>query len=104
MNLVYSTVYCLTPYRLVQSAGSQVPQIARHFLGIWDDTVHQCQAYSSRVQGYALPQELLHCTLADLHGVHQEIDRMQAQAREAVYWPSIDADINDYVCLVHHLH
>ena len=45
-----------------------------------------------------IPLELLNCTLADLHGAHQGINRMQAQAREAVYWPSIDADIADYVC------
>ena len=41
--------------------------------------------------------ELLDHTLADLHGTHQGIHRMQAQAREAVYWPGIDADIVDYV-------
>ena len=38
------------------------------------------------------------CTLADLHGTHQGIDKMQAQARGAVYWPSIDANIAGYVC------
>ena len=32
------------------------------------------------------------------HCTHQGTDRMQAQARETVYWPSIDADIADYVC------
>ena len=41
--------------------------------------------------------ELLKRTLADLHGAHQGVDRMQAQAREAVYWSGIDADISDYV-------
>ena len=44
-----------------------------------------------------VPLELLHCTLADLHRAHQGIDKMQAQVREAVYWPGIDADIADYV-------
>ena len=44
-----------------------------------------------------IPPELLNCTLADLHGTHQGINMMQAQAREAVYWPSIDVDIADYV-------
>ena len=39
----------------------------------------------------------LELSLADLHGAHQGIDRMQAQVREAVYWPSIDTDIADYV-------
>ena len=36
-------------------------------------------------------------TLADLDGAHQGVNRMQAQVREAVYWPGIDADIGDYV-------
>ena len=43
-----------------------------------------------------IPPELLERTLADLHGAHQCIDRMQAQAREAVYWPGIDADTADF--------
>ena len=46
---------------------------------------------------YILPKHL-DCTLADLHGAHQGIDRMQAEVRMAVYWPGIDADIVDYVC------
>ena len=54
-------------------------------------------AFSSRGQGSAFPLELLDCTLADLHGAHQGINRMQAQVREAVYWPGIDADITDHV-------
>ena len=41
--------------------------------------------------------ELLNHTLANLHRAHQGIEKMQAQVREAVYWPSIDADIADYV-------
>ena len=49
-----------------------------------------------------IPLELLNCTLAELHGAHQGINRMQAQAREEVYWPGIDADINDYIhqCII----
>ena len=45
-----------------------------------------------------IPPELLDHTLADLHGAHQGINGMQAQAREAVYWPDIDMDITNYVC------
>ena len=41
--------------------------------------------------------ELLDHTLADLHRAHQCIDRMQAQAKVAVYWPGVDADITDCV-------
>ena len=44
-----------------------------------------------------IPPELFDRTLADLHGAHQGVDRMQAQARESVHWPGIDADIGDYV-------
>ena len=40
--------------------------------------------------------ELLNRTHADLHGAHQGVNRMQAQARESVYWPDIDADVADY--------
>ena len=49
------------------------------------------------IQAYSFPEFLDHI-LADLHGTHQGTDRMQAQVREEVYWPSIDADITDYVC------
>ena len=47
--------------------------------------------------GVCILPELLNRTLADLHGAHQGVDRMQAQVREAVYWPGIDAAIADYV-------
>ena len=49
-----------------------------------------------------VPPELFDCTLADLYGSHQGIDRMQAQAREAVYWPGIDAV--DYVFQCNNMH
>ena len=35
--------------------------------------------------------------LADLHRVHQGMEKMQAQKREAVCWPGINADIANYV-------
>ena len=53
--------------------------------------------YSSRGQRVCIPPELFGRTLADLHGAHKGVDRMQAQAREVVYWPGIDSDISDYV-------
>ena len=43
-----------------------------------------------------IPLELLNCILANLQGAHLGIDRMQAQAREAMYWLGIDANIADY--------
>ena len=44
------------------------------------------------------PQELFHHTLGDLHGAHQGMKKMQAKAREAVYWPGIHANNKDYIC------
>ena len=55
-------------------------------------------AFSSRGHESALSPELLNCTLADIHGVHEGIDRMQAQVREAMYWLGIDVNITGYVC------
>ena len=41
--------------------------------------------------------ELYDRTLADLHDIHQGIEKMQLIARATVYWPGIDADIIDYI-------
>ena len=54
-------------------------------------------AFSSRRQEYTYCQNCSTGPLADLHGAHQGVYRMQAQAKEFVYWPGIDADIADYV-------
>ena len=93
---MYSTIYCLT-LRGWPKHWQEVPHIVRHFWGAKDKlSIDSCLLIKgTRVY---IPPELLNCILADLQGVHQDINRMQAQAREAVYWPSIDADIADYVC------
>ena len=46
--------------------------------------------------------KLLDRTLGVLHSVHQGIEKMQAKAQVAVYWPGIDIDITNYVkrCLL----
>ena len=94
-NPVYSTVYCLT-LRQWPDQVQDVPHVARHFWGARDELSidNGLLLKGTRV---CIPPELLKKTLADLHGAHQGVDRMQAQAREAVYWPGIDSDISDYV-------
>ena len=68
----------------------------RHFWGAWEKLSINSGLLLKGTRVF-IPLELLNCTLVDLHGEHQGINRMQAQVREAVYWPSIDADITDYV-------
>ena len=92
---MYSTVYHLT-LRGWPDHVQDVPCVARHFWGTRDELsiVNGLLLKGTRVW---IPPKLLKRTLANLHGAHQGVDRMQAQAREAVYWPGIDADISDYV-------
>ena len=87
--------YCLT-LRGWPDYVQDIPHVARHFWGTRDELSIE---YGLLLKGtmVCIPPELLKRTLADLHGAHQGVNRMQAQAREAVYWPGIDADISDYV-------
>ena len=86
-NPVYSTVYCLT-LRGWPDQVQDVPCIGRHFWGPRDELSidNGLLLKGTRV---CIPRELLKRTFADLHGAHHGVDRMQAQAREAVYWPGI---------------
>ena len=92
---MYSTLHCLTlrgwPKHL-----KQVLRIAQHFWGTQDELSIKASILLKDDQ-VCIPSELLNCTLADLHGTHQGMEKIQAQAREAVYQPGIDADIIDYV-------
>ena len=88
------TIYHLT-LRGCPKCRQQVPWIARHFWGAWDELSIKSGLLFKGTR-VCIPLELLSHTLADLHGAHQGINRMQAQMREAVYWPGIDADITDY--------
>ena len=92
---MYSTVYHLT-LRGWPKHRQQVLQITRHFWG-FQDVLSIDGSLLLKGTKVCMPPELLDCTLNDLHGVHQGINRMQAQAREAVYWPGIDTDIGHYV-------
>ena len=93
---MYSTVYCLT-LRGWPECQQEVPQITRHFWGAQDELSVDSSLLLKGTR-VCIPLESLGCTLANLHGAHQGIDRMQAQAREVVYWPGIDTEIADYVC------
>ena len=73
----------------------QVLRIAKHFWGAQDELfIEACNLMGDQA---CVPPELLYCTLADLHWSQQGMEKMQAQAREGVYWPGINADIADYV-------
>ena len=91
---------CITVYHLTLRGWSHqvqdVPHIARHFWGARDELSIDNGLLLKGTRVCILP-ELLEKTLADLHGAHQGVDRMQAQVREAVYWPGIDSDISDNV-------
>ena len=95
-NQVYSTVYCLT-LREWPDHLKQVPRITQHFWGAQDELSLEASILLKGSQ-ICIPSELLNCTLAEPHGAHQGIEKMQAQAREAVYWPGIYASITDYAC------
>ena len=93
---VYSTKYCQT-LQGWPDCRQQVAHITSHFWGAQDELSIKSGLFLKETR-VCVPLELLHCTLADLHGAHQGIDRMKAQARGAVYWLSIDANIANNVC------
>ena len=92
---MYSTVYHLTLWGWPDHI-QDVPQVAQHFWGTRDELSINTGLLLKGTR-VCIPPELLNRTLADLHGAHQGVNRMQAQARESVYWPGIDVDIADYV-------
>ena len=93
---VNSTLYYLT-LRGLPNCLKQVLRIAQHFWDTWDELSLK-DSILLKGNCICIPIELLNCTLADLHGANQGMEKMQAEVREAVYWPSISADIADYVC------
>ena len=92
---MYNTIYHLTLRRWPKHR-QDIPHIAKHFWGRRDELSINSGLLLKGTRVCILP-ELLDRTLADLHGDHQGVDRMQAHAREAVYWPGIDADITNCV-------
>ena len=97
---VYSTVYHLTLRGWPKSKAGSCPH-CQNFWAAWGKlSINSGLLFKgTRV---CIPPELLNHTLANLHGTQNGTDRMQAQAREAVYWPGIDAYIADYVhwCII----
>ena len=94
-DLAYSTIYHLT-LRGRPKCQQDIPHIGQHFWGTRD----KCSIKNGLLlkgTRVCIPPELLDHTLAGLHGAYQGINKMQAQVREAVYWPGIEADIVDYV-------
>ena len=81
-DLVYSTLYCLTLRGWLDSQ-QQIQRIVRHFMGAWDELYIEAGLLHRRSL-VCIPPELLNCTFAELHGAHQGIDKMQAQARGSV--------------------
>ena len=93
---MYSTIYRLT-LRVWPKGQQYIPCIALHFRGTGDELSIKSDLLLKGTR-VCIPPELLDHTLADLYGAHQGINRMQAQVREAVYWPGIDDDIADFAC------
>ena len=73
---MYSTVYCLT-LRGWPDHVQDIPHVARHFWGTRDELSidNGLLLKGTRV---CIPPELPKRTLADLHGAHQGVNRMQA--------------------------
>ena len=74
-DLVYSNICCLT-LRGWPNHRQQVLWITRHFW-VAQDELSVKLGLLKRTWVY-IPTEILDCTLADLHGAHQGIHRMQA--------------------------
>ena len=92
---MYNTIYHLT-LRGWPEGRQQVSWITRHFWGAWDKLSIESGLLLKGTR-VCIPPELLDHTLVDLHSAHQGIDMIKAQVRKVVYWPSIDANIVDYV-------
>ena len=76
---MYSIVYYLT-LRGWPKCWQEVLCIARHFWGERDELSINSSLLLKGTR-VCIPLELLDCTLADLHGAHYSIDRMQVQLR-----------------------
>ena len=93
-NWMYSIQYCLT-LRGWPDCFKQVLRIT-HLSGVPRMSCPSRPVFSKdRLSLH--PPKLLNCTIAELHDTHQGMKKMQAQAREGVCWPSIDAYIVNYI-------
>ena len=89
-----------TVYRLTLNGWSdrihEVPRIACHFWGIWDDLTVENGILMKGDRVY-IPPELYERILSDLHGNHRGIEKMRHLPQTTVCWCRIDADIANYV-------
>ena len=92
---MYSTLHCLTLRGWLDHQW-QVLRIAQHFWGAWDELSIKAGLLIKGSCIY-IPPELLDHTLSGLYRAQKGMEKMQAHAIEAAYWPGIDADIADYV-------
>ena len=75
---------------------SKVPRIARRY---WDQRDELSVDHSLLMKGprIIIPTAQRERTLGNLHVGHQGVQSMQQIAKNTVYWPGIDADIEDWV-------
>ena len=75
---------------------NRVPRIARRF---WDQRDELSIDHGLLLKGprIVIPATLQDKTLQNLHTGHLGVQAMQQTAKGTVYWPGIDADIEDYV-------
>ncbi len=81
---------------LMEESPKEMPAAVRPFTKVLQQlTVHDGLV----LKGYqiVIPKALRRDVLADLHLSHQGIDRTKRRARQTVYWPGINADIQSTV-------
>ena len=95
LGLVYQFTLDGWPHRR-----NRVPRIARHY---WDQQDELSIDHGLLMKGprIVIPTVQRERTLGNLHVGHQGITAMQQMAKTTVYWPGIDADIEDWVTKMH---
>ena len=91
LGLVYQFTLDGWPHRR-----NRVPRIARRY---WDQRDELSTDHGLLMKGprIVIPTVQRERTLGNLHVGHQGITAMQQMAKTTVYWPGIDADIEDWV-------
>ena len=79
-------------------------QLPDHLRIFWRSKEHLSLEDDLILYGVRLlvPERLRFTMLNRMHAAHQGTVRMRARARLAIYWPNIDADIEDYVSACRH--
>ena len=58
-------------------------------------------SFEGNCQRIVIPKELRHQIVTNLHAANQGTTSMLARARQTVYWPGMDRDINNHVSSCH---